>query len=196
MEVLVGDHFGLDESPLKVAVDSSSSLRCQAAPWDRPASDLFLASYMHKSAGWSPPKGLAKYEHTGEVVLQAELCESLSDDLLQLGANFALLEERGLRVWVILHAVDLLFELDGEGDDVSGNATVLGDPLGNGRQVLALLPQIVLHRQVDEVDDGLGGDELDLLVDERDLGRRPGSIPDRLILFQHLSHEREHTKTG
>jgi len=49
VEVLVGDHFGLDETPLEIAVNSSSSLRCWAAPWDGPASDLFLASYTYKS---------------------------------------------------------------------------------------------------------------------------------------------------
>lgn len=101
---------------------------------------------------------MVKCERTGEVVLETKLRETFSDDLVQLRLDLALLQELGLRIWVILHAVELLFKLDREGDDVSGNTSVLGDPLGNGRQVLALLSEVVLHGQVDEVDNGLGGD--------------------------------------
>lgn len=129
---------------------------------------------------------------TGEVVLQAELCEPFRDDLAQPRLDLALLEELGLRGRVVLHAVQLLLELDREGDDVLRDAAVLCDPLGDQRQVLALLSEVVLHGQVDEVDGRLGGDELYLLVDERDLGRRPAAVSDRLVLLQHLSHECEH----
>lgn len=50
VEILVGDHFSLDETPLEVAVDSSSSLRCQTPSRDSPASDLLLTSYIQVSA--------------------------------------------------------------------------------------------------------------------------------------------------
>jgi hypothetical protein len=36
---------------------------------------------------------------------------------------------------------------------------VLLDPLGNLREVLVLLPDVVALAQVDEVDDGLGSEE-------------------------------------
>lgn len=111
---------------------------------------------MHKSARTSTR--VVKCERTGEVVLQTELGETFGDDLVQLRLDLALLEELGLCIWVILQAVELLFKLDREGDNVSGNASVLSDPLGNGRQVLALLSEVVLHCQVDEVDDWLGRD--------------------------------------
>lgn len=139
---------------------------------------------------------MAECEHTGEVVLQAELYESLGDDLVQLRLDLALLEELGLCGWIILHAVELLFKLDREGDDVSGKAPVLGDPLGYGRQVLALLSEVVLHCQVDEIDSWLGGDELYFFVDERDLGRCPASVSNWLIILQHLSHDCEHLSIG
>lgn len=53
VKVLVGNHFGLDETPLEVAVDGSSSLRCQTSPWNSPASDLLLTSYAQVSADFN-----------------------------------------------------------------------------------------------------------------------------------------------
>lgn len=49
VEVLVGDNFSLDEASLEVAVDGSSSLRCQTSSWDSPASNLLLTSYVQVS---------------------------------------------------------------------------------------------------------------------------------------------------
>lgn len=51
VEVLVGDHFGFDEPPLEIAVDSASSLRCQTPSWNSPASNFLLASYAQVSTG-------------------------------------------------------------------------------------------------------------------------------------------------
>ena len=82
--------------------------------------------------------------------------------------------------------MQLLLELDREGDDILGCTTVLGDPLRYGRKILALLSEVILHGQVDEVDDRLGGDELDLFVDEGDLGWGPASVSDGLVFLEHL----------
>ena len=138
----------------------------------------------------------ANCEQTSKVILQAELSKSFSDNLRKFRRDLALLEKLGLCSWIISHAVELFLKLDRERDDVSGNASMLGDPLGYGRQVLALLSEIILHRQVDEVYGGLGGDQLYLLADERNLGRCPASVSDWLILLQHLSHHCEHTENG
>ena len=47
VEVLVRDYFSFDKSPLKITMDCSSSLWCQASSRDRPASNLLLTSYAH-----------------------------------------------------------------------------------------------------------------------------------------------------
>jgi len=76
---------------------------------------------------------------------------------------------------------------------------MLSDPLCNQREVLALLPQVVFHSEVDEVDGRFRGDELNFLVDERNLGWCPGAVAHRLVFLEHsldlccgFGEEREH----
>jgi hypothetical protein len=64
---------------------------------------------------------------------------------------------------------------------------VLLDPGVDLGEVLVLLPQVVLLREVDEVDDGLGGEELERvdyfdLVSGR-LAREGGGVEKRVILM-------------
>lgn len=166
MKVLVRDHLGLDEAPLEITVDGTRRLWGQGTARNRPASDLLLAGR--------------------KVVLQAELGEALCDDLVDLGLDLALRQKSVSGRGIVLEAVQLLFKLNGKGHNVTGRAAVLGDPLGNRGQVLALLAQVVLHGEVDEVDDGLGGDELDLVVDQGDFSRCPAAVAHGFVLLEHL----------
>lgn len=188
MKVLVSNHLGLDEAPLEVAVNGPGSLRRQTPLLYGPASDLLLAGCQNQIqvCQCSSYHARAGQKQTGKVILQAELGKALSHDLFQLALDLALREEGLPRGGVVLQAVQLLLELDREWDDVAGDTAVLRDPLGDLGQILALLPEVVLHGEVDEVDHWLGGDELDLLIDQGDLGRCPRPISDWLVLLQHL----------
>lgn len=132
------------------------------------------------------PRTRVEYEdrrRTCEVVLQAKLSESLGDDLPKSTGHLAFFQKLLLSGWVVLHTVELLFKLHGEGNDIPGKTAVLGHPLGDLGQILALLPEVVFHGEIHKVDDWLRGDELNLLIDEGDLGWRPGTVSDRLILL-------------
>ncbi len=87
---------------------------------------------------------------------------TLGSNLPQPTRHLALLHKRVKRILVLSHRPQLFLELDGEGDDVRALPAVLLDPRDDLGQVLALLAHVVFHGQVDQVDDGLGGDELEL----------------------------------
>jgi hypothetical protein len=61
-----------------------------------------------------------------------------------------------LRLLVVLEAGEALLEGDGEGDDGVAGGVLLA-PLGDFRQVLVLLADVVFFAEIDEVDDGFGG---------------------------------------
>lgn len=87
---------------------------------------------------------------------------TLGSNLPQPTRHLALFQKRVTRILVIAQRPQLLLELDGEGDDVGALPAVLLDPRNDLGQVLALLAHVVFHGQVDQVDDGFGGDELEL----------------------------------
>ena len=87
--------------------------------------------------------------------IQSELCKKDLDILAKAKiAEEAIVRKAGGKFKMLP-----LFELDGEGDDITALAAVGLDPLRDLGQVLALLADVVLHCQVDEVDYRLGSDK-------------------------------------
>lgn len=182
MEVLVSHDLSLDETALKVTVDNTSCLWSLCSALDGPAADLLLSG--------------------GEVVLQTELVETFVSDLSEAALDLDIGHEGVECGLVVTEGPELLFELNGEGNDICTLATVGLDPLCDLGQVFALLAEVVFHGKVDEVDDWLGGDKAqllivsiifkcyesrtNLLVNQLNFRSRPLSISDRLILLQEL----------
>lgn len=136
---------GLDKSLLKVTVDNTGGLRSLGSVTDRPLAD-FVGTGCEEAAQL---KGLAH----------------LKDDLGQDG-----LSTDGLLLFLGLlfgHAGEALLEGNGDGNDGVTFGVFL-DPLNNLGQVLVLLSDEVLLRQVDQEDDGLGCEEEER-VDDLDL---------------------------
>lgn len=93
----------------------------------------------------------------GEEAAQVQRFAHRNNDFWQraLSAKFlAFLLGFGLR----LKSCEALLEGDGHGDD-SVPGSVLVDPGGDFGEVLVFLPEIVLFRKVDQIDDGLGRKE-------------------------------------
>jgi hypothetical protein len=109
----------------------------------------------------------------GEEAAERERLAHGDDDLREarLGAQLLAL---GVDLGLGVEAREAVLEDDGQRDDgVAGR--VLLDPGVDLGQVLVLLPEVVLLGEVDKVDDGLGGEELER-VDNFDLGGRGVSV--------------------
>lgn len=128
---------GLDKGLLKVGVDDTGGLRSLGTVTDGPLTDLIGAGC----------------EEAAKLEGLAHLENNLGQD--RLGTDGLALLLGGL---LGLEAGETLLKGDGDGDD--GVALgVLVDPLNNLGKMLVLLADVVLLRQVDEEDDGLGGEE-------------------------------------
>ena len=132
--------------------DSGSLGRLGSLP-DGPRSDLV------GSTGKEPDQVEGSVPSGGDLAQRAR-----SSDLFLLLLGFFL-----------AHVLEPLFESDREGDQEIARV-VLVDPSLDLGQPLVLLSDVVSLGQVDEVDDGLGGQELET-VDDLDLraeGKRSG----------------------
>lgn len=137
LEHAVVVHDTLDEGLLEVTVDDTSSLGRLGSVTDGPLAHLV-------GAGCEEGTKVESLAHGDNDLGQSRL----GSNLLALLRNFLIGLEAGEAF------------LKGHGDGEDGVARgVLLDPLGNLREVLVLLPDVVALAQVDEVDDGLGSEE-------------------------------------
>ena len=136
-QVLVGDHLGPDEAPLKVGVDLAGGLGSLSALGDGPGPALVLAA--------------------GEVGDEAQQSVAGLDQTIQAGLFYPqILQEHGLLLRLQLG--DLRLQLGTHGDHLGAlrlgpllYLLVVGDGLGIGKAVLI---------QVGGIDDGLEGEQL------------------------------------
>lgn len=124
----------LDKSLLKVGVDNTGSLGSLGAVADSPLADLVGS----------------RCEEAAQLERLAHLDNQLGQG--RLGANVLLLL---LGLLLSLVASQTLLERDGDGNDGVALGVLL-DPLGDLGEVLVLLSDVVLLRQVDKIHDGLG----------------------------------------
>lgn len=139
---------GLDKGLLKVTVNDTGGLRSLGSVTDRPLAD-FIGTGCEEAAQL---KGLA------------HLKDDLGEDRLSADGLLLLLD------LLLGHAREALLEGNGDGND-GVTLGVLLDPLNNLGQVLVLLSDEVLLRQVDQEDDRLGCEEEER-VDDLDLFHR------------------------
>ena len=147
------EHFSHDEAALEVAVDDACGSRCKSTTLDGPSADFISTA--------------------SEVVNQVEGVVTREDDLTHLGVSIV-----GLAVLLLLLGLEnLLLVLDGEGDNL-GIGRALGAPLEDLSPVLVLggFRELILAH-VDEVDNRLGGEELEL-VKGLDVVVAPGVFTD------------------
>ena len=139
-------HDALDKRLFEIAVDDTRGLGRFGALADGPLPDLVGAG--------------------GEEAAEVHHLAHGDDDLGEGGfgaEGFAF----GVGGSVGVEAGEALFEGDGHGDDgVTGG--VLFDPLGDFGEVFVFLADVVFFTEVDEVDDGFGGEEEEG-VDDLDL---------------------------
>lgn len=151
LEIIVCHDFTTHKLVLKVRVDDTSSLRCLDTVAHSPGADL-LGS-------------------TGKVADEVERRVARGGDLAE-GRGALLAEAKSLALCGLLlvrHGDETLLKRDGEGNKLVSRV-VLVDPALDLGEPLVLFPHEVLLGQVDEVGDGLGGqegeavDDLDLLL--------------------------------
>ena len=156
LEVFVGAGFGLDEAPLEVGVNHARRAGGHGAVVNGPGPHFVVPA--------------------GEVVDHVELLVARLHHPRQGRGNHGALavaefgaagfgeRVRGGFALVFLQGVVLLFELDGNRDHRA--APVSLHPFGDFRQpFVALLAEVFLG-QVDQVHDGLGGDDVEVVLDQ------------------------------
>jgi len=156
LEVFVGARFRLDEAPLEVGVDHPRGARRQSAVVNGPGAHFVVP--------------------TGEVVDHVELLVARLHHPRQGRRNhrpFAVAEFGpasfgpgvcGGFPFRLLQVVVLLLELHRDGDH---GATPVGfDPFGDLGQPLVALLAVVLLGEVDQIHDGLGGDDVEVVLDQ------------------------------
>ena len=130
-------HNALNERLLEIPVDHARCLRRLGALADSPLPDLV-------GSGGEEGAEFQGGAHGGDDFWEGGFCAE----------GFAFLRSG----FVGVEAGEAFFEGDGHGDDgVAGR--VFFDPAADGGEVLVLLADVVFFRKVDEVDDGLGGEE-------------------------------------
>lgn len=86
-----------------------------------------------------------EYKYTCEVVLQAQLGETFSNNLTNTTFHLDLCVEVGKLLRIVTQTPDFLLEFNREGDDVRRRTAVICDPFHNAGEIFVLLAEIVFH---------------------------------------------------
>mmetsp|Transcript_99440 Transcript_99440/g.284382 ORF Transcript_99440/g.284382 Transcript_99440/m.284382 type:complete len:449 (+) Transcript_99440:93-1439(+) len=175
LEVLEGARLGFDKTALEVGVDNARGSGGQSAFVDGPRPNLRVARR-------------EVINHVQDLVAGFDDARQRALDRRALSVavvSLASLPELSLGLLARCRQVPvLLFELNGHRDDSATSVRV--HPLLNLGQPLILLPAVVPLGEVWQVDDGLGGDELIVVLDGLHLARGPLGLTDRLTLLERL----------
>src|SRR5207248_3204896 len=159
------DHLGPDESALEIRVDDARGLRRPGSLADDPGAAFVLAG--------------------GEVALQSEEVEARPDQLGKARLGEADRGEELLAV-VLVQLLDLRLHLAADGDGAS--TLGFGEGLDPGDKGIRVEPRELGLVDVGDVEDGLGGEEEQLLragfflLRQPHAARRPARVEGRLEL--------------
>jgi len=84
--------------------------------------------------------------------------QTFSDNLLKFALYFAFLKKLGKFSRIFTKTMDLFLEFNRERDDITRHTTMLNNPFCNKWEVFALLAEVVLHGEINEINRWFGCD--------------------------------------